>query len=80
MTWRPCPFTPGGTYLVTKEAASGFWKLRAGDKLIFVEDSYSRIDGASIFYFQNKDTMEGVEWWLYDDDPLESWKEIFEKI
>lgn len=79
MTWRPCPFTPDCVYQVKKETASGFWKLNAGEILIFLEESYSRIDGACIYYFQEKGTTDRVEWWWYDDDPIEHWKEIFEK-
>lgn len=79
MTWRKCPFTKGTQYRVKKEVIHGFWVLKAGDMLQYESEDWSRIDGASIYYFRNSASQESVQWWLWDDDPLESWEEVFEK-
>lgn len=78
MTWRKCPFTRGASYRVKKEVALGFWVLKPGDVLTYEAEDYSRIDGASIYFFRNHENQDSVQWWLSDDDVLEAWQEVFE--
>ena len=79
MTWRKCPFIRGARYRVRKDVIRGFWVLKVDDILTYEDEDWSRIDGASIYFFRKCENQESVQWWLYDDDPFESWQEIFEK-
>ena len=57
-----------------------FGKFSEGEILAFVREFYSHYDSTTIFHFRNVQTEEVKEWWLHDDEPIESWKDYFEVV
>jgi hypothetical protein len=80
MSWRPSPFVVGQRYRVNKSFASAFSNFTADETLVFEKEQYSRYDSSSVYVFRNVSSNEAKEWWLHDEQPLESWQEYFQPI
>jgi hypothetical protein len=46
-------------------------------RFIFVGDGYNRYDCMTIYNFRSEGDGQNYQWWLHDDVPLETWKELF---
>ncbi len=79
MSWRKCPFHRSEKYRVKKDVTRAF-ELNAGDILTYEDEAWSRIDGATVYFFSRVSDRLTFQWWLSDDDPLESWQQVFEKV
>ena len=75
-SWRNCPFTPGRKYLVLKDFVAHRDRFVAGECLNFSHDAYSIYDSCTGYFFQLELGQMKV-WDLYDDEMLESWRELF---
>ena len=80
MTWRTSPFVVGQRYRVKQSFASAFSHFAADETLIYQEEQYSSYDSSSVYVFRNESTNETREWWLHDEQPLESWLEHFQPL
>ncbi len=79
MTWRKCPFVEGAKYCVKQDFTLLAFNFLKGDILLFIRQAYSRYDSSTVFFFQNQRTNEEMQWWLHDEEPIESWSDFFEK-
>jgi hypothetical protein len=80
MSWRQTPFAVGQRYLVKINFTSAFSHFLAGEMLVFEKEQYSHYDCSSVYVFCNMASGEKKEWWLHDDQPLESWQEYFQLV
>lgn len=80
MSWRTSPFIFGKQYKAKKDFASGSSYFTAGEILVFEKAQYSHYDSSSVYVFNNVLKKEAKEWWLRDDQPLESWQEYFQPL
>lgn len=76
-TWRDAPFRVGARYRVVKSAPPpSSPALSPGEIVTYQGSGYSRYDGYSIYYFLTESGLVH-EWWLGDDDPVETWQPLF---
>lgn len=73
---RKAIFTPGARYRVKQKAHGGF---EAGEIVIFERVAYSHYDNTHYFEFHSE-SGAGKSWLLNDNDPLDTWQQIFELI
>ncbi|MCI4590604.1 hypothetical protein MOK15_10915 [Sphingobium sp. BYY-5] len=74
---REAALKPGALYLVTREVATPADQIpfRAGQILRLRKVHYSRYDSCHIYQFEAE--FGAKSYWLHDDEPLESLKEVF---
>ena len=75
-TWRGSPFVRGRRYRVLKEAPSYHGHLIVGEELEYFGAYVGIHDGVSVYAFTNGEGQERT-WVLGDEQPLESWIEVF---
>lgn len=78
MSWRTTPFVVGQRYRVKVAFTSAFSHFTAGEMLVFRKQQYSHYDSSSVFVFDEETTGQKKEWWLHDDQPIESWQNYFQ--
>jgi hypothetical protein len=79
-SWRGSPFQVGHRYKALLAART--WDpegLVAGEEVVYQRSGYSRYDNCSIYCFVN-DTGALRTWWLHDDEPLDSWRQVFTAV
>lgn len=60
-------FVPGRSYRVLSGFDSWQWKFVAGEELVFVRETYSFYDSASLFEFRSVRSGEMKQIVVYDD-------------
>ena len=78
MSWRPCPFQQGNTYLTKKTVQTPVGSINIGEHLIFESEAYSRYDNLTVFTFRTLEHGEYRQWALHDDEPVEIWTNYFD--
>ncbi len=78
MSWRPSPFIVGQPYRVKKHFTSGNSTFIEGEILLYKQEYYSHYDSSAVYQFQKKELGESKEWWLHDNENLETWNDHFE--
>jgi hypothetical protein len=77
MSWRLCPFKVGRSYIVLQPFTCLLFNFEQGEKFTFIGDGYERYDSTTIYHFRAEDDRQDYQWRLHDDEPLETWKELF---
>lgn len=73
-------FEKGKTYRVVQSFSKFSDNFCEGDKLLLLDETYSRYDGLRIYSFRNIATGKDVLFQVGDDESIQDWTRFFESI
>lgn len=69
-SWRQSDFVPGRQYRAQQSVNTAMGSCIDGDVLVFVSESYSRYDSATVYVFELKSGRQVHFLWPDDEPPL----------